>query len=217
MKINYQLELDRLTARFEQEGRKPSLLLQSCCGPCSSYVLEAVTPHFQVTVFYYNPNMDTAEEYDRRVAAQKQLLERAGYGDRVALQVADYDHAPFLEAARGLEQEREGGARCTQCFILRLEETARQAAAQGYDYFGTTLTVSPHKDAPRINQIGQALGEKYGVAWLPSDFKKKEGFKRSTILSKEYDLYRQDYCGCEFSKGHLQQSADTEGRASNTK
>ena len=204
MKENYQRLLDSLIAGHQSAAEQPSVFLQSCCGPCSSYVLEYLTRYFRVTVFYYNPNMDTAEEYARRVEAQKQLIQKAGYEGTVALQVADYDHAPFLKAAAGLEQEREGGARCTQCFLLRLEETARQASLQGFDYFGTTLTVSPHKDAERINRIGSALGEKYGIAWLPSDFKKKEGFKRSTILSKEYGLYRQDYCGCEFSKGHLQ-------------
>lgn len=204
MKENYQRLMDDIIAGHVKAGEKPTLLLHSCCGPCSSYVLEYLTRYFRVTVFYYNPNMDTAEEYQRRVQAQQQLLERAQYPNPVSLVVAPYDHGPFAEAAAGLEQEPEGGARCTACFLLRLEESARLARDGGFDYFAATLTVSPHKDAPRINAIGRILAEKYGVAWLPSDFKKKEGFKRSTILSKEYGLYRQDYCGCEFSKGHLQ-------------
>ena len=148
--------------------------------------------------------MDTAEEYARRTDAVRLLLSSADYPNPVSLQVAQYDHDPFLRAVSGLESEPEGGARCTRCFELRLEEAARLAANGGYDYFAATLTVSPHKDAPRINRIGREMGEKYGVAWLPSDFKKKDGFKRSIDLSREYGLYRQDYCGCEFSKGHLQ-------------
>ena len=203
MKENYQREMDGIIEKCRQAGEVPSLFLHSCCGPCSSYVLEYLARYFRITLFYYNPNMDSAEAYARRTDAVKLLLASAAYPHPVALQVAPYDHGPFLLAAAGLENEPEGGARCTRCFELRLGEAARLAARGGFDYYAATLTVSPHKDALRINRIGREMGERYGVAWLPSDFKKKEGFKRSTVLSKQYGLYRQDYCGCEFSKGHL--------------
>ena len=203
MKENYQRQLDEIIEMRQQAGDVPTLFLHSCCGPCSSYVLEYLTRFFRITLFYYNPNMDTAEEYARRTEAVRLLLASASYPNPVSLQVAPYDHAPFLRAVAGLEGEPEGGARCTRCFELRLEEAARLAALGGFDYYAATLTVSPHKDAERINRIGREMGRRYGVLWLPSDFKKKDGFKRSTILSKEYGLYRQDYCGCEFSKGHL--------------
>ena len=200
MKANYQHELDGIIEKNLKAGKTPSLFLHSCCGPCSSYVLDYLTRYFRVTLFYYNPNMDTREEYERRVQAVRQLLDHAVYPSPVALEVAEYDHAPFLAAAFGLEREPEGGARCTRCFELRLEESAKRAAGGGFDYYAATLTVSPHKDAERINRIGKAMGETYGVTWLPSDFKKKDGFKRSTELSRAFGLYRQDYCGCEFSK-----------------
>jgi predicted adenine nucleotide alpha hydrolase (AANH) superfamily ATPase len=210
MKVNYQLVLDDMLRDIEARGETPRLLLHSCCGPCSSYVLEYLARYFRITLFYYNPNMDTAEEYARRTDAVKLLLASADYPHPVSLQVAPYDHGPFLRAAAGLENEPEGGARCTRCFELRLGEAARLAALGGFDYYAATLTVSPHKDALRINRIGREMGERYGVAWLPSDFKKKEGFKRSTVLSKQYGLYRQDYCGCEFSKSHLPVPAPSE-------
>ena len=200
MKANYQRELDGIIEENLKVGKTPSLFLHSCCGPCSSYVLEYLTRYFRVTLFYYNPNMDTREEYERRVQAVRQLLERAVYPSPVALEIAEYDHAPFLAAASGLEREPEGGSRCTRCFELRLEESAKRAASGGFDYYAATLTVSPHKDAERINRIGKAMGEAYGVTWLPSNIKKKEGFKRSTELSRAFGLYRQEYCGCEFSK-----------------
>ncbi len=202
MKENYQRQLDGIIEAHRQAGEVPTLFLHSCCGPCSSYVLEYLTRFFRITLFYYNPNMDTAEEYARRTDAVRLLLARVSYPNPVSLQIAPYDHVPFLEAAAGLENEPEGGARCTRCFELRLKEAARLASLGGFDYYAATLTVSPHKDADRINRIGREMGRRYGVAWLPSDFKKREGFKRSTILSREYGLYRQDYCGCEFSKNH---------------
>ena len=210
MKENYQREMDGIIEKHRQAGEVPSLVLHSCCGPCSSYVLEYLARYFRITLFYYNPNMDTAEEYARRTDAVKLLLTSADYPHPVSLQVSPYDHGPFLRAAAGLENEPEGGARCTRCFELRLGEAARLAALGGFDYYAATLTVSPHKDALRINRIGREMGERYGVAWLPSDFKKKEGFKRSTVLSKQYGLYRQDYCGCEFSKSHLPVPAPSE-------
>lgn len=194
MKENYQKELDAVVARLTD---KPRLLLQSCCGPCSTYVLSYLKQYFDITLLYYNPNIQPRAEYDLRLENQRKVL--AAMPEVHILECA-YDGEAYNAAVRGLEGEPEGGARCTVCFRLRLEETARLAAEGKFDYFCTTLTVSPHKDATRINTIGRALGEQYGVAWLPSDFKKREGYKQSITLSRELDLYRQDYCGCLYSK-----------------
>ena len=199
MKQNYQKQMDAVVASLPQ-GERPRLLLQSCCGPCSSYVLEALTPYFCVTVLYYNPNIQPREEYDLRLENQRKIIAALPTPSAVDILECDYDGEKFDAAVKGLESEPEGGARCSVCFRLRLEETAKRAKELGFDWFCTTLTVSPHKDAERLNQIGKALGERYGVPFLPSDFKKREGYKRSIQLSKEYDLYRQDYCGCLFSK-----------------
>ena len=199
MKQNYQKQMDAVVASLPQ-GERPRLLLQSCCGPCSSYVLEALTPYFRVTVLYYNPNIQPRAEYDLRLENQRKIIAALPTPSAVDILECDYDGEKYDAAVKGLESEPEGGARCTVCFRLRLEETAKRASELGYDFFCTTLTVSPHKDAERLNQIGRALGERYGVPFLPSDFKKREGYKRSIQLSKEYDLYRQDYCGCLFSK-----------------
>lgn len=194
MKENYQKQLDAVTSRLTD---KPRLLLQSCCGPCSTYVLSYLTQYFDITLLYYNPNIQPREEYDLRLANQRKVLAAM---PEVHIMECSYDGEAYNEAVQGLEAEPEGGARCTACFQLRLEETARRAAEGKFDYFCTTLTVSPHKDAQRINAIGQALGERYGVQWLPSDFKKREGYKESIRLSQELGLYRQDYCGCLYSK-----------------
>lgn len=199
MKTNYQKQTDAVIAALPA-GERPRLLLQSCCGPCSSYVLEYLTQYFRVTVLYYNPNIQPQAEYDKRLHWQREIIAQLPTQTPVELLDCGYDGARYTEAVRGLEREPEGGARCTVCFRLRLEETARLAKAHGYDYFCSTLTVSPHKDAERLNAIGAALAAEYGVAWLPSDFKKHEGYKRSIELSKQYGLYRQDYCGCLFSK-----------------
>ena len=199
MKQNYQKQMDAVVVSLPQ-GERPRLLLQSCCGPCSSYVLEALTPYFRVTVLYYNPNIQPRAEYDLRLENQRKIIAALPTPSEVDILECDYDGEKYDAAVKGLEAEPEGGARCTVCFRLRLEETAKRASELGYDFFCTTLTVSPHKDAERLNQIGRALGERYGVPFLPSDFKKREGYKRSIQLSKEYDLYRQDYCGCLFSK-----------------
>lgn len=199
MKQNYQKQMDAVVASLPQ-GERPRLLLQSCCGPCSSYVLEALTPYFRVTVLYYNPNIQPREEYDLRLENQRKIIAALPTPSAVDILECSYDGEKYDAAVKGLEAEPEGGARCTVCFRLRLEETAKRASELGYDWFCTTLTVSPHKDAERLNQIGRALGEQYGVPFLPSDFKKREGYKRSIQLSKEYALYRQDYCGCLFSK-----------------
>ncbi len=194
---NYQREMDALIASLE--GR-PRLLLHSCCAPCSSACLERLVPHFAVDVFFYNPNILPAEEFEKRLCWQRYLLEHAPFGEGVGLIVPERDEAAFRRAAEGLEQEREGGARCTQCFILRLSRTAEAAEAGGYDYFATTLTVSPHKNAPLINAIGEKCAGQYGVAWFPSDFKKRDGYRRSIELSREYGLYRQSRCGCGLPK-----------------
>ena len=199
MKQNYQKQMDAVVASLPQ-GERPRLLLQSCCGPCSSYVLEALTPYFRVTVLYYNPNIQPRAEYDLRLENQRKIIAALPTPSAVDILECDYDGEKYDAAVKGLEAEPEGGERCTVCFRLRLEETAKRASELGYDWFCTTLTVSPHKDAERLNQIGRALGERYGVPFLPSDFKKREGYKRSIQLSKEYELYRQDYCGCLYSK-----------------
>lgn len=196
-KRNYQKELDAVTSGLTD---RPRLLLQACCGPCSSYVLEYMTRYFDVTALYYNPNIRPAAEYEKRLETMKQLLALMPMEHAPELMEPGWRGEEFLSAVKGLEREPEGGARCAVCFRLRLEETARLAAERGFDYFGTTLTVSPHKDAQLINSIGQALGEKYGVAWLPSDFKKRDGYLRSIQLSKQYGLYRQEYCGCRLGE-----------------
>ena len=194
MNINYFREMEAVIASLE--GRRPTLLLHSCCGPCTSAVLEMVTPCFDTTVFFYNPNILPAEEFEKRLYWLRVLLDRAPFARGVELMVPDRDEPAFWAAARGLEAEPEGGARCTECFELRLSRTARAAKEGGFEFFATTLTVSPHKNAPLINAIGARLGQELGVRWLPSDFKKKDGYRRSIQLSAEYGLYRQAWCGC---------------------
>jgi hypothetical protein len=198
-KINYQKQLDALLETLGQ--KRPRLLLQGCCGPCSSYVLEYLTQYFQVTLLFYNPNIRPEAEYDKRLAALKQLLAAMPTASPVELMEPGWRGEEYTQAIVGLEQEPEGGSRCTVCFQLRLEETARLAKAGAFDFFATTLTVSPHKNAALLNQMGQELGQKYGVLWLPSDFKKRNGYLRSIQLSKEYGLYRQEYCGCGLPEG----------------
>ncbi len=198
MKINYQRKMEEEMKALPSETR-PRLLLQCCCAPCSSSVLAVLTPFLDVTVYFYNPNIHPQAEYEKRLAQLPKLLAGAAYGNDIKVLDAPYIPADFFAAVQGLEDEPEGGARCTECFRLRLSETAKQAKAHGFDYFTTTLTVSPHKNAAVLNEIGLALGAEYGVRFLPSDFKKKEGYKESIRLSKAYDLYRQDYCGCVYS------------------
>ncbi len=194
-KINYQRQTDAVLSALDQALPRPALLLHSCCGPCSSYVLEYLTRFFDVTVLFYGPNIQPEAEYRKRLHYQREVLRHIP----AKLMECEYDGDAFARAVSGLEDEPEGGARCTVCFALRLEETARRAAAGGFDWYCTTLTVSPHKDPERINRLGTAMGEKYGVRWLPSDFKKKNGYLRSIVLAKEYGLYRQDWCGCGYS------------------
>ena len=223
---NYQKQLDKIIEGIGAgEKSVPTLFLHSCCAPCSSYVLEYLRAYFRITVFYYNPNISMEDEYRKRVAEQKRLI--AAYNEAVAeediqaqsdnlpdeqgqnckkqgnyIEVIEGDYEPerFYEIAHGLEQCPEGGERCFACYELRLRETAKRAQAGQYDYFATTLSISPLKNAVKLNEVGERLSLEYGVSWLPSDFKKKGGYQRSIELSKEYDLYRQDYCGCIYSK-----------------
>lgn len=197
---NYQRETDRILDEEEKAGRVPLLLLHSCCAPCSSYVLEYLSAHFRILDFFYNPNISPAGEYGKRSDELQRLISEMPLGHPVEYLEGPYEPEKFREAARGLEDVPEGGERCTKCFELRLREAAKQARMHGCDYFTTTLSISPLKDAERLNSIGEALAEEYGVKYLPSDFKKRDGYKRSIELSREYGLYRQDYCGCVYSR-----------------
>ncbi len=199
-RINYSVKTEEIIKINKREQIMPSLLLHACCAPCSSACLEYLNENFKVTVFYYNPNISPMEEFEKRLAEEKRLVLEMPLAEEVRIIEGEYDHGEFLNAVRGLEGEPEGGKRCFECYRLRLEKTAALAKEKGFDYFCTTLSISPLKNAQKINEIGYEIGEKYGVKWLPSDFKKKEGYKRSIELSKRYGLYRQNYCGCVFSK-----------------
>lgn len=220
MNHNYQKELDKLIINEENHGKK--LFLHSCCAPCSSYVLEYLRRYFQITVFYYNPNITQESEYKKRVEEQKRLIsEYNKEREEKVLESArdvwysidyvdgDYVAKNFLDIVKGMEDCPEGGERCFKCYEMRLRETAKKAREGGYDFFATTLTISPMKNAEKLNEIGQQLAEEYNIAWLPSDFKKKNGYKRSIELSAEYGLYRQDYCGCAFSKAEREKQKET--------
>lgn len=198
-KINYQKELDKLITNLQKEDKVPTLLLHSCCAPCSSYVLEYLSNYFKITVLYYNPNIYPESEYSKRIIEQQTLISKMNTKYPVQFIAGNYDKEKFYEMARGLENVKEGGVRCFGCYELRLREAAETAKQGGYDYFTTTLSISPLKNAAKLNEIGLKLAEEYGVAYLTSDFKKKNGYKRSVELSAQYGLYRQDYCGCEFS------------------
>lgn len=198
-KINYQIELDKIINSIDKSN-PPRLFLHSCCAPCSSYTLEYLSNYFDITVYYFNPNISPKEEFDKRFAEQKRLINSLPAKNPIKLVLGEYDYNDFLQIARGLENVAEGGERCFRCYRLRLESTARIAKEQGFDYFCTTLSISPLKNSQKINQIGYEVAQKYGIKWLPSDFKKREGYKRSIELSKEYNLYRQSFCGCIFSK-----------------
>jgi predicted adenine nucleotide alpha hydrolase (AANH) superfamily ATPase len=205
-KINYQKELDRILEGIRSEGRTPSLLLHSCCAPCSSYVLEYLSDYFRITDFYYNPNITEEEEYRKRVREMKRLIDRMPLKNPVSFAEGKYEPEKFFAMAKGLEDVPEGGERCFRCYEMRLQEAAEKAAEGGFDYFTTTLSISPLKNAEKLNEIGRGLADEIrkrngeGPAWLPSDFKKRNGYLRSIELSREYDLYRQNYCGCVFSK-----------------
>ena len=197
-KINYQKETDSVIESLN--GTVPTLLLHSCCAPCSSYTLEYLSRYFSITVFYFNPNISPKAEFDKRFAEQKRLIETLPSENKISLICGDYNYDEFLNIARGYESVPEGGERCFRCYRMRLEKTAKLAKQNGFDYFCTTLSISPLKNSQKINEIGFDVAEKYGVKWLPSNFKKREGYKRSIELSREYDLYRQNFCGCVFSK-----------------
>lgn len=200
-RINYQLELDKIINSLKFT---PRLLLHSCCAPCSSYCIEYLSQYFEITVFYYNPNISQSEEYQKRVAEQIRLIETMPTKNKVSYIIGDYEPEKFFEAVKDLEQCAEGGERCFICYEQRLDKTAQLALDRGFDYFTTTLTISPLKNSQKLNEIGLSLGKRYGVKYLISDFKKKNGYKRSTELSKEYNLYRQDYCGCVYSYAERQ-------------
>lgn len=195
---NYQRELDALIKAIPS-GTVPTLLLHACCAPCSSYCLEYLSNYFSITVYYYNPNIYPESEYSHRSAEVKRLISEMKLKNKVSFIEGEFNPQEFYTCVKGLEKEKEGGERCFKCYRLRLESTAKLAKELGFDYFTTTLSISPLKKAYKINEIGEEIGEIYNVRHLPSDFKKKEGYKRSIELSKEHDLYRQNYCGCVFS------------------
>ena len=194
---NYQRELERIIEK--NGGSRPRVLLHVCCGPCSSAVLEYLTQYFELTLLWYNPNIYPEAEFQKRYDTLLKLIRDMGLEDRVGVLFEEHRSAEYYARARGLEDEPEGGRRCTECFRLRLEETAKLAAARGFDYFCTTLTLSRHKDAVRINAIAEEIAQKAGVKWLPSEFKKRDGENRSLALCEQYNVYRQLYCGCEYS------------------
>lgn len=200
MKTNYQKELESIIAEHQSKGETPTLFLHSCCAPCSSYVLEYLSQYFKITVFYYNPNIYPDDEYYKRVEEQKKFIERFTAKNKIDFVEGIFDKDRFYAMAKGLENVPEGGERCFLCYELRLREAAEYAKARNMDYFTTTLSISPLKNAEKLNEIGLNLANEYGIKYLVSDFKKKNGYKRSTELSKQYGIYRQDYCGCIFSK-----------------
>ena len=202
MKKNYQLMLDRTIAEIEAQtdGKRPSLLLHACCAPCSSYVLEYLNRYFNITLFFYNPNISERTEHDIRYDELRRLVKEMGLGERIDIVCSDYEPQRFLQIAKGLEDLAEGGERCRHCYELRLRKTAEAARTGGFDYFTTTLSISPHKRSDWLCDIGEALYAEFGVPYLFSDFKKKGGYLRSCQLSELYGLYRQDFCGCAYSK-----------------
>ena len=195
-KINYQKKLEELVKTFKD---KPTLLLHSCCGPCSTEVIDFLKDYFKITVFYYNPNIEPEEEYFHRKREQIRFIEEYKEA-KIYFLDCDYNHEAFKEMAKGLEQEKEGGARCNKCFYLRIKVTAQKAKELGYNYFGTTLTVSPHKNSTIINKIGEQISKELAIPFIYGDFKKNDGYKKSIEFSKIYNLYRQDYCGCLYGK-----------------
>ena len=198
MNTNLSSTCESVLSSLSENGDRPRLLLHACCAPCSSYVTEYLEPFFDLTVFFYNPNISPEEEFNKRYSELSRFIDER-FGGKIEIICPPYDYDEYLSAVQGLFDEPEGGERCAKCFFLRLEAAARTAAELGFPWFCTTLSVSPYKNASLLYQIGSELGSKYGVNYLPSDFKKKDGYKRSIELSKEYGLYRQDFCGCPFS------------------
>ena len=199
-KINYQKELDKVIEMLQREDRVPKLLMHSCCAPCSSYCLSYLAQYFHITVYYYNPNITESAEYQKRVAEQQRLLKELPVRYPVSFVEGEYEPEVFLSMAKGMEELPEGGERCFACYELRQRKAAQYAVSHGFDYFTTTLSVSPHKNAAKLNEIGLLLAQEYGIPYLVSDFKKKGGYLKSIELSGIYDLDRQDYCGCAYSK-----------------
>lgn len=197
---NFQKELDKFVLKLQEEKKVPTILLHSCCAPCSSHCIEYLSQYFRVTVFYYNPNISYEEEYRKRVEEEKRFIKEFPTKYPVEFIEGDYDTSKFYDMAKGLEKCPEGGERCFKCYELRLRETAKLAKENGFDYFTTTLSISPLKSSLKLNEIGLKLEEEYGMKYLLSDFKKKNGYKRSIELSKEYNLYRQNFCGCVYSR-----------------
>lgn len=202
MKQNYQLLMDKQIEEFAAAGKRPRLLLHACCAPCSSYVLEYLYKYMDITILFYNPNISPKSEFDYRAEELERLIKETGMN--IPIVKPDYNSEPFLKMSKGLESLPEGDKRCYLCYELRLKEAAKTAAEKGFDLFTTTLSISPHKNADWINEIGKNLEAEYGVFYLYADFKKKNGYKRSIELSKQYNLYRQDYCGCIYSKAARQ-------------
>lgn len=200
-KTNYQLLSDKIIAEVSATNSRPTMLLHACCAPCASYVLEYLAPYFDLTVLFYNPNIYPAEEYERRLGEVRRLIGIMDCG--ISLIEDEYTPADYIARAAGLESEPEGGMRCVECIGMRIERTATLAAGK-FDYFATTLSISPHKNAELINTLGYAAAEKYGAVWFPADFKKCGGYARSCELCREYDIYRQNYCGCSFAKNAMQ-------------
>ncbi|MCD8328812.1 MAG: epoxyqueuosine reductase QueH [Ruminococcus sp.] len=205
--MNFSKELEDIIASIGD--KKPTLFLHACCAPCSSYVLEYLSSHFDITLFFYNPNIFPADEYNKRLNELKRLVKEMGLDIKII--EGEYNSDEFFEIAKGLENLPEGGERCKKCYRLRLQKTAQLANSLGYDYFCTTLSISPYKNAEWINEIGNALAGELEVDFLPSDFKKKNGYKRSIELSREYNLYRQNFCGCVFSKAKAEEKIKHEG------
>ncbi len=199
-KQNYQKRLDDQLKTVASTNTKPSLLLHACCAPCSSYVLEYLNEHFNITLCFYNPNIAPEEEYLFRANELKRLVSEMGLETKVNILIPEYTPSDFEVIAKGKEEQPERGSRCTDCYYLRLKKTFEIAEKRAFNFFSTTLSISPHKDADRINGIGEKLAESSSVKWLYSDFKKKNGYKRSIELSQKYNLYRQNYCGCVYSK-----------------
>ena len=199
MKKNYQLELDNLLETIDVNN-PPTLFLHACCGPCSSYVLEYLSKYFKITIFYYNPNIDSSDEFEKRIREVEKLINEMDLVNPVNVIIGNYDNNLFEQIVKGYEEDQEGGPRCFKCYRMRLLETVIEAKKRNFDYFGTTLSISPYKNADKLNEIGIELENEYNVKYLRSDFKKKNGYKRSIELSTKYNLYRQDYCGCKYSK-----------------
>lgn len=198
--INYQKMTDEAIEKNIQSKATPKLLLHACCAPCSSYVLEYLNKYFDITLYFYNPNISENDEFYHRADELERFLREFKMENRASAIIEEYNHSEFLQAVSGKEELAEGGARCYDCYSLRLEKTARYAKENGFDIFSTTLSISPHKNAIWLNSIGEQMGERYSIDYLFADFKKKNGYKRSCELSNEYNLYRQSFCGCEFSK-----------------